>query len=183
MTTQRVLGLLLASCLFTPGAAFANPPTESFELHMEVPNVSEAPNGDRIAVSGEGVFTVNPKSVSATGTFTHSDSQGNVLGEGTWVATQLLDYQTYGCGVLATTVPPTPLPANLCGGALRMQVLLTAGGNQFEGILVVFCIIGPNPPNSHDDFTGGEGVTLNVIGVSNFNKIVTGQNVYIRTSS
>jgi len=150
---------------------------------MEVPNVSEAPNGDRIAVSGEGVFTVNPKSVSATGTFTHSDSQGNVLGEGTWVATQLLDYQTYGCGVLATTVPPTPLPANLCGGALRMQVLLTAGGNQFEGILVVFCIIGPNPPNSHDDFTGGEGVTLNVIGVSNFNKIVTGQNVYIRTSS
>ncbi|HEV8717498.1 MAG TPA: hypothetical protein VGX03_32340 [Candidatus Binatia bacterium] len=182
MTTQRVLGLLLTLCLFTPGAAFANPPTDSFELHLEVPNVSEAPNGDRIAVTGEAVFTVHPKSVSATGTFTHTDSQGNVLGEGTWVATQLLDYQTYGCGVLAATVPPTPLPANLCGGALRMRVLLTAGGNQFEGILAVFCIIGPNPPNSHDEFTE-EGVSLNVIGVSDFNKIVTGANVFIRTSS
>jgi hypothetical protein len=96
MTTQRLLGLLLASCLFTPGAAFATPPTESFELHLEVPNVAEAPNGDRVAVTGEGMFTVHPKSVSAHGTFTHSDSQGNVLGEGTWVATQLLDYQTYG---------------------------------------------------------------------------------------
>ena len=181
MTTQRVLGLLLASCLFTPGAAFATPPTESFELHLDVPNVAEAPNGDRVVVTGEGLFTVHPKSVSATGTFTHTDSQGNVLGGGTWVATQLLDYQTYGCGVVAFTVPPTPIPANLCGGALRMRVLLTAGGNQFEGILAVFCIIGPNPPNSHDEPTE-EGVTLNVVGVVNFNKIVTGMNVYVRTS-
>lgn len=181
MITRCVLRIPLVACLFIPGIAFANPPTESFQLHMEAPNVAEAPNGDRITVTGQGLFTVHPKSVSATGTFTHTDSAGTVLGGGTWVATQLLDYQSYGCGVLAFTVPPTSIPANLCGGTLRMRVLLTAEGNQFEGILAVFCIIGPNPPNSHDDPTE-EGVTLNVVGVVNFNKIVTGMNVYVRTS-
>lgn len=181
MTTRRVLTVLWMTSLFVPRIAFAGSPTESFQLHMEAPNVAEAPNGDRIAVTGQGQFTVHPKSVSATGMFTHTDAAGNVLGEGTWVATQLLDYQSYGCGVLAFTVPPTAIPANLCGGALRMRVLLTAGGNQFEGILAIFCIIGPNPPNSHDDPTE-EGVTLNVIGVVNFNTIVSGMNVYVRTS-
>jgi len=45
----------------------------------------------------------------------------------------------------------------------------------------VFCIIGPNPPNSHDD-ESGEGARLDIIGVNNFNKIVSGGNVYIKTN-
>jgi hypothetical protein len=36
-------------------------------------------------------------------------------------------------------------------------------------------------PNSHDE-PSEEGVHLNVIGVINFNKIVSGMNVYVRTS-
>ena len=52
---------------------------------------------------------------------------------------------------------------------------------QIPAILTVFCIIGPNPPNIHDD-PSGEGVTLVVPGVINFNKVVTGENVYIQTS-
>ena len=129
------------------------------------------------ASTGEGLFSIHPKTVSANGNFTHSDSQGNVLGSGTWVATQLLSFQPYGCGV----VLGFPVPPNLCGGKLMLRVQLTSESGQFEGILSVFCIIGPNPPNSHDD-ESGEGARLDIIGVNNFNKIVSGGNVYIKTN-
>ena len=45
----------------------------------------------------------------------------------------------------------------------------------------VFCIVGPNPPNSHDD-PSGEGVHPDIPGIINFNKIVSGMNIYVRTS-
>lgn len=137
----------------THRSAFASSQTQTYALHMEVPQVSQAANGDVVSITGEGLFSIHPKTVSANGNFTHSDSQGNVLGSGTWVATQLLSFQPYGCGV----VLGFPVPPNL------------------------FCIIGPNPPNSHDD-ESGEGARLDIIGVNNFNKIVSGGNVYIKTN-
>jgi len=171
-----------------PSAAVADPNNESatFELHLELPNVSQAPNGDRVAVTGEGEFSVHPKSVEAEGTFTHTNSQGTVLGSGTWTATDLLSFVPYGCGVVHNFPSPgdtTPLPPNFCGGALKLRVLLTPSGTTLEvpGDLTIFCIIGDNPPNSHDDPTG-EGIHLVVPGIANFNKIVSGMNVYIRTS-
>src|SRR5437762_13996325 len=136
----------------THRSAFASSQTQTYALHMEVPQVSQAANGDVVSITGEGLFSIHPKTVSANGNFTHSDSQGNVLGSGTWGATQLLSFQPYGCGV----VLGFPVPPNL------------------------FCIIGPNPPNSHDD-ESGEGARLDIIGVNNFNKIVSGGNVYIKT--
>jgi hypothetical protein len=166
------------------GGASAAAGSETYQLVLEVPNVSEAPNGDRIAVTGEGMFSVQPKSVSASGTFTHTDSQGNVVGTGTWTATDMLSFQLYGCGIVHNFPTPgatTPLPPNFCGGMLKLRVLLTAGSMQHEGYLTVFCIVGENPPDSHDDPTG-EGVHLVVPGINNFNKIVTGMNIYIRTS-
>jgi hypothetical protein len=90
-------------------------------LELEHPNVAEAPNGDRVAVTGEGIFGVNPKSVDAEGSFTHSFAGGGSL-TGTWTATELLAYQSYGCGVIFGD----PIPSNLCGGALKMRVALTA---------------------------------------------------------
>ncbi|PYX11628.1 MAG: hypothetical protein DMG84_23525, partial [Acidobacteria bacterium] len=112
-------------------------------------------------------------------TFTHSDGHGNVVANGTWVATRLLSFQPYGCGV----VLGIPLPPNLCGGKLVLRVLLTnsSSGQQFDGVLWMFCIIGPNPPNSHDE-EDGEGAHLSIIGVNNFNKIVSGGNIYIKTN-
>jgi len=79
---------------------------------------------------------------------------------------KLLSFQPYGCGV----VLGFPVPPNLCGGKLMLRVQLTSESGQFEGILSVFCIIGPNPPiDSHDD-ESGEGARLDIIGVNNFNK-------------
>jgi hypothetical protein len=173
--------LLAAVCaLFAlPTTASGDSATHTFLLEVEVPNVSQAPNGDRVAITGEGEFQVHPKAVEAEGGFTHTDSAGTVLAAGTWTATNLLAYQSYGCGV----VEGDPLPPELCGGQLKMAVVLTPDGTslQIPAILTVFCIIGPNPPNSHDDMSG-EGITLVVPGIVNFNQIVSGMNVYVQTS-
>jgi hypothetical protein len=166
-----------------PGSAIADPNNGAgtWELHLEVPNVSEAPNGDRIEVTGSGVFSVHPKSVEASGTFTHTDSEGDVVASGTWTATQLRSFEFYGCGIVESL--GVILPPNFCGGALKMGVTLTPTGTTlaFKGELTVFCIVGPQAPTSHDDPTE-EGVRLVVPGILNFNKIVSGMNIYIQTS-
>jgi len=117
---------------------------------------------------------VQPDTVDAEGEFVHTDRDGNVIGQGTWTATGLLTYQGYGCGILAFTDPPTPLRPDWCGGRVFMRVL-------YPGTIEVFCIIGPNPPNNHDD-PSGEGVVENVPGIIHFNRIVFGDNLYIQTS-
>ena len=50
---------------------------------------------------------------------------------------------------------------------------------EFPAILTIFCIIGPHAPASHS-LPEGEGVTLNVPGVINFNHTVHGDNVFVR---
>jgi hypothetical protein len=157
-------------------AATAN--TETYQLVMPVPNHASAPNGDRLQLTANGTFQVHPKAVNVAGTFTHTDAAGNALGGGSFVATKLLSFQSYGCGI----VLGMPIPPNFCGGKLMMEVLITSGSKQLEGVLWVFCIIGPNPPTSHDDLTE-EGIRLNIKGVINFNRVEPGGvNVYIKTS-
>ena len=176
--------LALALLALSPGSALADPNNASatWELHLEVPNVAEAPNGDQVAVTGSGVFSVHPKSVVASGGFIHTDSEGNLVASGTWEATALRSFEFYGCGVLTFTDPDLELPPDVCGGALKLAVTLTPEGTTLElpGTLTIFCIIGPQTPATHED-PSGEGITLVVNGALNFNKIVSGMNVYIQT--
>ena len=167
----RVALVVFTLSLVAPTSALANSESQTYILVLEHPNVAQAPNGDRVAVTGGGTFSVNPSSVDAEGSFTHTFASGGSI-SGTWTATQLLAYQSYGCGV----VFGTPIPQNLCGGQVRMRVTLTAGAMQADGILTVFCLIGEHVPHS-----AMEGITLVVPGIINFNKVVTGENVYIRT--
>jgi hypothetical protein len=164
-----IVCLLWATNTLWQAPVFASSETETFQLHMEVPQITQAANGDIVSISGSGVFSVHPKTVSATGTFTSQSS-----GSGTWVATQLLDFQPYGCGIIFGT----PIPPNLCGGKVIIRAVLTdsTSGQQFDGIVWVFCLIG-NPPSS-----AKEGARLDIIGVNNFNHIVSGGNVYVKTS-
>ena len=140
---------------------------------MEAPNTAQAPNGDTVAITGEGTFSVHPKSVDAEGEFTHMDADGNVLVTGTWTATALLTYQSYGCGV----VFGNPLPADFCGGRVKMRVVLTPDGTDLRipASLTVYCVIGAKRPSSAE-----EGVRLVVPGHINFNDVTGGENVYIR---
>jgi len=168
----------LAISMLLPATALADSATHNYAFFVDVPNVSQAPNGDRVAVTGMGTFSVHPDSVRGSGTFTHTSASGSVIA-GTWTATELLEYQSYGCGV----VLGNPIAPAACGGALKMRIVGTPNGTnlQIEAILTIFCIIGPNPPNSHDD-PSGEGITLVVPGIANFNKIVEGMNVYVQQS-
>src|SRR5436309_14310731 len=110
-----VLGLA-AALVLVPTTAVADSATHSYVLVMDEANFGVAPNGDRIAINGEAEFSVNPKTVlEGSGTFTHMNAAGTVLASGTWEATGLLDYQSYGCGV----VFGNPIPANLCGAGSR----------------------------------------------------------------
>ena len=173
----------LAVSMLLPATALADSATHTYAFLLELPNISEASNGDRVAVTGEGEFSVHPKAtIAGMGHFLHTDASGAVLATGLWRATELLDYQSYGCGVVHNFPTPgatTPLPPNWCGGAIKMRVTATPSGTSLniDAILTIFCIIGPNPPNSHDD-PSGEGITLVVPGITNFNEIVFGMNHY-----
>src|SRR5947208_2728223 len=138
MKSRFVLLIAVGVAVFAlaPSSALASAGAQTFELHMEVPNTAMAPNGDQVAITGEGQFSVHPKAVEAEGEFTHTDSSGNVLATGTWTATGLLKYQSYGCGV----VFGTPIPPELCGGAVKMSITLTPDGTSLSlpGILTVF---------------------------------------------
>ena len=169
--------VLTAAVVLLPTTAGADSASHSYLLVMEEPNFGVAANGDQIAITGEGEFSVNPNSVDASGSFTHTDSNGNVRGSGTWTATELLNYQSYRCGeVFGQTIPP-----ELCGGAVKMRVTLTTPNGTLQGILTVFCVIGTQAPQS---ILGplGEGVTLVVPGVVNFNPSAGGDNVYVQLS-
>jgi hypothetical protein len=168
-----------------PGRATADPNNASgtWELHVEVPNVAMASNGDTLAITGMGVFSTHPKTVTASGEFTH-DVAGGGMATGAWTATDLLSFQFYGCGVVPSIGVTTP--PDSCGGALKMRVVLTPAGTSLTipGIITVFCVIGPQAPPPHDNPAqpGEEGMTAVVPGIANFNKIVSGMNVYVQTS-
>ena len=164
--------LVVALALFVlgPASGLAASGSQTYQLHLELPNVSQASNGDKISVTGEGEFGIHPKSATANGEFVHTDSSGTVLATGTWTATDLIEFQPYGCGVVHNFPTPgvtTPLPPDFCGGAVKMSVTLTPDGTSLA--------------NSHDDPTG-EGIHLVVPGIANFNKIVSGMNMYIQQS-
>jgi hypothetical protein len=172
------VGLPLA---LMPVGVLADSANHTYELHMEGPNFGVAANGDRIAVDGMVDFAVNPKSAEGHGTFTHKDSGGTVKGAGTWVADELLNYQSYGCGIVHFPTGDVILPPNFCGGAVKMSVTLTTPHGVLPGTMTVICIIGPNPPNSIDA-KAGEGVMLLVPGIVNFNHTAGGDNIIIQTS-
>src|SRR6266576_1028763 len=89
---------LAAAVVLVPTIAAADSATHTYLLVMEEPNFGVAANGDQLAVTGEGEFSVNPNAIDAAGEFTHRDNSGNVRASGTWRATELLNYQSYGCG-------------------------------------------------------------------------------------
>ena len=177
---RRLILLALAvtmAMVLAPTTAVADSATHTYLLVMEEPNFGTAANGDQIAITGEGEFSVNPNSIDAAGAFTHTDRSGNVLATGTWMATALLNYQSYGCGELFGD----PIPSNFCGGAVKMRVTLTTPNGQLQGIMTVICVIGTQTPNS---ILGPltEGVTLNVPGIVNFNHSTGGENIYVQIS-
>jgi hypothetical protein len=182
-SVRYLLATAMAGVLaLAPGAVSARSATHTYQVFGEA-NVGVAANGDTIRVTCEagagqcGTFSVHPKAIDANGEFEHLDAAGNLLAAGTWRSTQLLSYHSYGCGV----VLGEPLPADFCGGALKFSIVASTPLGDVDGVLTIFCIVGPKAPGSHDD-PSGEGVTLVVPGIANFNHTGGGDNIFIQTS-
>lgn len=60
------------------------------------PAVAKSAQGDSYEISGVGTLNTKSKSVTATGTFTHKSSEGEAVGTGIWIATELLSFEPYG---------------------------------------------------------------------------------------
>ncbi len=146
------------------------------------PNIAMAENGDTIEVSGAGTITLHPKSATGGGSLVHRAPDGTIVGTGTWEATKLLSYKSFG--------PVTPeqiaelaslgieLPEGSEGGRALIAVRVIPDDpslGEFEGTLTVVCHLGDKIPASAE-----EGVKLNVHDVLNFNKIVSGAMLFIR---
>lgn len=128
------------------------------------PAISKAANGDSIELSGAGTLSIHPKSVTGGGAFTHKAADGSVIGAGTWEATQLLSFDSYG-----TSPGFSP---DFEGGFALMRVHLSPG---FDAILRIDCALGKVPAGHTPD-----GIDLAVEGGPNFNKRIGGFTIFIR---
>lgn len=134
------------------------------------PVIAEAHNGDTIQITGEGNLSIHPKSVTGGGTFIHRDSEGNVIGKGTWTAVELINFRSFGSGSVQD------LPAEFEGGRSAFMVhIMPDGMDGFDGMLRFDCELGDNIPEG-----ALEGVTVHIPGVINFKKKLGGGTLFIR---
>jgi hypothetical protein len=167
-----------------PGTALADSATHTYLLVAEAANVGVAANGETIEITCEatehvcGTFSVHPKAIEASGEFAHFLADGSLFASGTWTATELISFQSYGCG----EVLGTPIPPDLCGGKVKFAARFSVPGfGELDGVITVWCIVGPKAPSSHDE-PSGEGVTVVVPGIINFDHTGGGENVYVQLS-
>lgn len=128
-------------------------------------DVAMATNGDTITIVGSGTFTIHPNSVTGSGTFVHRNSAGDVLASGTWTATQLVSFVSFGTSA--------PFPPSFEGGKAVIRVHASVG---VDALLTVYCLIG-SPPSGFE-----EGIRLNVQNIINFNMQDGGNTLFIRTA-
>jgi hypothetical protein len=123
---------------------------------------AEADNGDIVSVSGTGKFNLGSGKATGGGTFVHTDSDGVLIGSGSWTATSVASFTFYGCGTGG-------LPPNFCGGLLVLNVHLVGAGGAvaFDAVLKVDCLIGAAvPPDAV------EGIRLDIPGAINFDETI-----------
>ncbi len=89
---------------------------------------------------------------------------------GTWTAQQLLSFVSYGT--------ESDLPPTFEGGKALVRIHLSpnTGGSGFDAVLRITCLVGSPPAGAH------EGIRLNIQDVINFNKEVSGDTLFVRTS-
>ncbi len=132
------------------------------------PDIARAPNGDTFEVTGQGTLS-QPGSASGGGTFVHRDAAGNVLGSGTWTATGLIAFKSFG--------QDGSLPEGFSGGHALLAISLDPGdpgGPTIGAGLQVDCDLGTNPPGLRE----GIKVLIPAVHIA-FNEKVSGGNIFI----
>jgi hypothetical protein len=173
---RRVIAALMwpVLALATVGlgpTATATAPSGAYEWHVAdqflkdqvgspLGAIARAGNGETLTVEGNGSMDVGARTASGGGTVVHKDAAGHVLATGTFEATSLVSFQSFGCG-------GGGLPDNLCGGIARLNVTITPDFDNslhFPSVLWIDCTLGNPPPSAV------EGVRVNIKDLINFNK-------------
>jgi hypothetical protein len=160
----------VAMAILWPAASSAterNNESNSYMFLMEEPNSAQDSAGDTLSVTGDGMFSVHPKSASGSGAYTFTAADGTTFMD-TWTVTGLVDFQPYGCFA-------APLPTNLCGGRLTLDVTATTPFGLQSAKLTIYCEIGNPPPSTE------EGITAVIPSVGSFTRQTGGMNVYIKS--
>ena len=185
---MRTLKILLvgvtASALSTGGVALAaahSPASEHTSSYQWLigtggtsaphgPDITrDTANGHILEVVGQGTFvTGDPDSVTGGGTFVVTDAAAHVLAQGTWKATELDSFTSFGNG--------SGLPEDLEGGLARLDIRIHPAGTSrtLAGSLQIHCEI--NNPGS------GEGVTASAAGDA-FTMPLFGETLFINQDS
>jgi hypothetical protein len=178
--------LVLAISAIGVGTATAHTSKATYDYHIGdaligsigFPTNSQAmaSNGDVVTIIGTGSFSAAGKWATGGGTFSHHIAATDATITGTWTATRLISFQSYGCGELEGS----PVPPNFCGGVAKLAITATPDANpsvHLSAALTITCVVGPEMTPS-----AIEGVRVNVYDVINFNKTVpeSGANIFIQ---
>jgi hypothetical protein len=175
-----VLGIILVWCVGT-----ANAQTNSVKYALVVasgflcdpalpsscPAVTKSATGESYEISGAGSFDVQNKSMKAAGTFTNKAPDGNVLGTGVWIASDLISFDSYGVAPRALLnkralgIPqfgskrsPTIIASVPSGGLAVFRILLIPlSGATKTAVLQANCALGDVP---HGRSTEGIRLTM-----------------------
>ena len=156
------------------------------------PAVVKSANGDSYEMSGAGTFAPQRKLVTATGTFTHKSSGGDVLETGVWVVSELVSFDFYGIAPGALTRegralgPPQFGPMRMgmfsgpmaAGGRAVLRIrLIPVLGFAKNATLQVNCALGKVPPEHQV-----EGIRLAIEGGGpEFDEEVSGRTLFLLT--
>ena len=124
------------------------------------PAAVRSANDESYEMSGAGTFDAQSKSVTAAGTFAHKSSNGTVLETGVWIASHLVNFDSYGFAPSALrqlgvalgpqTFGPKLLPMSLgpvpTGGLAVFRIrLFPMSGASMTAVLQVNCALGDVP--------------------------------------
>lgn len=167
----------------TLGVSTAGAKPLSFDFHagdgfagIVSPEVSAAANGDTVTIDATGTFRPAGHKAKGGGTFVHRAANGTVLGSGTFDVERLTSFQSFGCGV----AEGQPLPPDFCGGKAVMEADVvghpaSGGTEEFDAVFTITCLVGDRVP------AGAEEVAaLDIPGVIDFNKPVSGENLFVK---
>lgn len=159
-----------AAALPIPGSA-ALPTAKSYEYlagaaNQDVPlcdfggcpAVARSDSGDTIEIKAAGTFMLQPAQVTGGGEYTWRNPAGQVVETGTWSASRLLQFHSFGLGVIIGG-------RQLEGGVAQMQIALSSGRG---AVLRITCDEGDEPPSAH------EGIRVAIVDGPNFNTEVSG---------
>ena len=171
---MKRLGFAMALAFTVAGLTAVSAGTatsKSTFLVFTEPTVTAAASGATIETELAGSFDAQAKTASGSGTYSSATA-----GSGSFSLTGLIAFQFYGCGFVDDIDLGDP---SLCGGRAIFAVHFAPDvGPAFDGSLEIDCQIhgadNQPPPGT------SEGVKVNMRGI-NFNKHVTGDNVFVET--